>query len=326
MKLSVQKLYSIEEKQQITDLFANSFPGKPEELAVMFSLMLNGHPDLTTVSVRNDEGEIVSALFLISGIFDRNLTKMTYCNMSYFATNSAYRKGEATASIIKYVTEVVQNDFDLVFGFPRHVMSGYWSRYQFNELTNSGCVALRIKKSELPKHEDLHIRVATPKDAPVLNKIYLSASSNRLINFRRSISKWEYLLRISHLHKSEILISEDSLGQVFGYLVIRHGVILEIACHEGRESQTLTQELLASLDLDCITISLRGALSGFLKIAQVLIDASERVELVQEDLWDFMFFCRDEELKEYFSRVEGSTHATAGSNVAPSSFTILDQY
>ena len=63
----------------------------------MFSLMLKAHPELTTVLVENDDAKIVSVLFLITGKFIHTSKQFTYCNMSYFATENAYRKGEATA-------------------------------------------------------------------------------------------------------------------------------------------------------------------------------------------------------------------------------------
>ena len=326
MNLFVRKSNSIEEKKQITSLLAGSFPGKPEDLAAMFSLILDAHPDLTTVLVENDEAELVSALFLVTGNFEYNSTNFTYCNMSYFATESAYRKGEATALIIKYVTDVIQNEFDLVFGFPRHVMRGYWSRYQFQELTNSNCAGLRLKKSDLPSYQGTIFRVASAKDVSALNRIYSLASANRLIDFKRSLCKWEYLLDISRLHKLKILVCEESSGEELGYVVIRDDLILEIACIDGRESQILTQDLLASQGLIDITISLRGVLPGFSSFLHALIQAYEEPEMIKEGLWDFMYFCGHKELNEYLRKSEGSNVIESNSIFVRSNFTVLDQY
>jgi len=325
LKLSVRKTVASEEQRQIVNLLVDSFPGRPKEMEEMFSLMLKAHPELTAVLVENDDAKIVSVLFLITGKFIHTSKQFTYCNMSYFVTDTYYRKGQATALIIDYVTEVIQNTYDLVIGFPRHLMQGYWTRHRFEELTNSKCTAINVKKADLPRSKGTTFRVATPTDIAGLNMIYCLTSSKRVINFIRSISRWEYLLRVSRLHKLQIFICEDPLGDKLGYFVIRDGVILEVGCIDGREYQVITQELLTSLGLSDISISLRGALPNPQNITQKLLDGLGKIALIGEDLWDFMYFCRDENLKQHFRQIEGSTHFDFNST-SPSNFTLLDQF
>jgi hypothetical protein len=137
MKLSVISNCSLQETSEITKLLTDSFPGNPSQLEDLFGLMILKHPGLRIIVVKNEKEEIVSVLFLIQGSFVMAGNTRNFCNMSFMVTQQDYRKGPATKLIVNYVTEVILAEFDLVFGFPRHVMQGYWTRYGFKESTNN---------------------------------------------------------------------------------------------------------------------------------------------------------------------------------------------
>jgi hypothetical protein len=252
--------------------------------------------------------------------------------MSYFATELSYRKGNATKLTIKYVNDFVQKEFDFVFGFPRHIMQGYWSRYNFEELTNRNCVSLRLSKSDLPNSLDTRFRYVTAADARSLEKIYINASGSRVIDFERSIQKWNYILRISKCHDTQICILNDSSGADFGYIVVRRGVTIEAATLLGQESLLFSQELLNFLSLDEVELSFRGMMPELQTFFRGAVMAFPNPKISSEDLWDFMFFCPEDRLARYFSITEGAYSGQNDSGVSmipdssPSNFTLLDQY
>jgi hypothetical protein len=331
MKLSVLSSYTNREISEITKLLTESFPGNSQVLEQLFSSMLSDHPSLKTLVVKNESLEIVSVMFLIEGTFDIGYKSMTYCNMSFFATDPNYRKGTATKLIVDYVTTVIQVDFDVVFGFPRHIMMGYWSRYGFKESTNSHCKSLQLPNNRSSTRSDFSIREASLADISSLTRIYASASAARAMNFTRSESKWRYILEFCKIEGIEVNIASNQSGQHIGYICNRNGLILEMAYLQQYCVDLLS---LASLSLGNqvdIKISLRGVIPGVcddeLKIA---IDELAEVSSV-EDLWDFMYYSKNNYLLEFLGATEGEHSANFNhgidSKLAPiySNFTVLDQ-
>ena len=58
MQLSVQNIYSNEEKTQIINLFTSEFPGDKQLLNSKFDHIINLHPNLTSIICKNTSNEI----------------------------------------------------------------------------------------------------------------------------------------------------------------------------------------------------------------------------------------------------------------------------
>jgi hypothetical protein len=307
MELSLQSTYSTEEQTQIVNLFTNEFPGDKGLLKSKFELIINSHPNLKIIVCKGIDGEIVSAMFILESVLNFEVQKLNLCSLSFFATKPKFRRGEASKLMREFVRSSILPKYDLVIGFPRHIMQGYWGKNGFIETTNSA--GRKIDLTELVEKNDSNYfwQSATVEDIRVVMDLHHRATDGKKIKYLRSFETWIYLFKLSGLTRNKILLCKGDDSRILSYAVIQGETIIEISHIDNSNDFLLNTNLLHNSGCRSIFLSLRGMLSGdYWSLTQFASINQLDDLLTTEDKWDFMVHAKDFNLKEYIVECESS--------------------
>lgn len=320
------------DRQRILELFFGVFPGDQEHLTKKFSHMLESHEIIKVIVIKDVHEEIVSTLFLIEGKMEFEAKQFSYCNMSYYVTEVKYRGGEAARLISDYVVNVIQKKYDLVIGFPRHVMRGYWGRYGFTEITNSKCFDITMNMEVADTHTPLLYRVATNEDSARLSESSRFFKSVNSINLERSESKWSYLIKVLHSSGGKVVLGVDNRNIPQGYAAIQNSKIVELSSPDLAISKFLSKDFFSHIGVDSIRLDVRGISASKLKSRNILVDELlGRCTTHDPESWDLMFFSKHPQIHAHLLSREsldsrgGKTPSNPQEERHFSDFTVLDQ-
>jgi hypothetical protein len=323
---------SDKDRQEILKLFYGVFPGDQEHLTKKFAHMLYSNEIVRVIVIKNDQKEVVSSLFLIEGKMDFETKQYLYCNMSYYVTEVKHRGGQAAHLISDYVVNVIQKEYDLVIGFPRHVMQGYWGRYGFTEITNSKCFDLKMNIDIADALTPLFYRVATDEDCLKLSEMSKVFKSLNSIKLERSASKWSYLIKILQSSGGKVVMGFDSENIPLGYAAIQNSKIVELSSPDLPISKFISKDFFSHLGIDSISLDVRGIPTTQLESRDIFADELfSRCAPLDRELWDLMFFSKHPQIHAHLLSREsldsplGKTPPNPEEGHFFSDFTILDQ-
>lgn len=320
------------DRQRILELFHGVFPGDQMHLKNKFSHMLDAHKIVKVIVIKDGNENLVSALFLIEGKMKFEEKHFSYCNMSYYVTEVKHRGGEAARLISDYVVNVIQKKYDLVIGFPRHVMQGYWARYGFTEITNSKCFEISMNVEVSNTNTPLFYRAPTLEDCSKLSEITKLFKSANSINLERNEFKWSYLIKVLESSGGKVVVGVDNWNIPICYAAINNGKILELSSPNLAISKFLSKDFFNFLGVDSIRIDVRGISASQLESRDILVDELfSQCSASDPESWDLMFFSKHPRIHEYLLSRESSdslARKTPPSSCGDrhfSTFTILDQ-
>lgn len=305
MQLSVQNIYSNEEKTQIINLFTSEFPGDKQLLNSKFDHIINLHPNLTSIICKNTSNEIVSTMFILESTAEFKFKKLRVCSLSFFATKPEFRRGEASKLVRDYVQDHVLPQFELIIGFPRHVMQGYWGKFGFTETTNSSGIKFNFTELIHKNKSNYSWQSASIEDIPEIMNLYQQAVYRRQLKYLRSFETWTYLLKFSELAMFSILVCREKNAKILSYAVIQGGTIIEISGMDDNSNFILNKNFLVNSGFNEIFLSLRGMLNGeYYTLTQFFSEELLSSLLIAEDKWDFMFHSNNQILHDYIFEIE----------------------
>lgn len=305
MQLSVQKVYSNEEKTQIINLFTSEFPGDKQLLNSKFNHIINLHPNLTSVICKNANNGIVSTMFFLESEAEFKFEKIRVCSLSFFATKPEFRRGEASKLVRDYVQDYVLPQFELIIGFPRHLMQGYWRKYGFTETTNSSGFKLNVTELIDQNESNYFWQSASIEDVPEIMNLQQYVVHRKPLKYLRSFAIWSYLLKFSEIAVFRILVCRGENSKILSYAVIHGGTIIEISNLNDNSNFVLNKNFLINSGFNEIFLSLRGVLSGeYHTLVQFFSEDILTSLLIAEDKWDFMLHSKNQTLHDYIFEVE----------------------
>jgi hypothetical protein len=305
MHLAIQKSYSNEERAQIIDLFASEFPGDKLILENRFNHIINFHPNLTSIVCKNRDNEILSVMFTYESTAEFNFEKLRVCTLSFFATKPEFRRGKASKIVRDYVQDHVLTQFELVIGFPRHMMKGYWGQFGFTETTNSSGTKLNFTELISKNQSNYSWHSANTGDIPEIMNLHQQAVKSRKLKYLRSFETWNYMLKFAELLMFRILVCRGKNLEILSYAVIQSGTIIETSNMCDNRDFLLNRNFLINSGFNEIFLSLRGILSGqYYTLNQFFPEEQLTKLLITEDKWDFMVHSNNQTLHDYVIEIE----------------------
>jgi hypothetical protein len=294
--------------------------------------MFNSNAITRVIVIKDDQGEIVSTMFLIEGTMEFKARQFTYCNMSYYVTEIKHRGGKPARLISDYVINVIQKEYDLVIGFPRHVMQGYWGRYGFTEIVNAKCFNFIMDKEIADAHTPFLYRDAKNEDSATLSEIFKFSRSLDSINLERSDFKWSYLIKILHASGGQVVLGVDQRNIPLGYAAIQNGNIVELSSPDIAISKFLSQDFFKHIGVDSIALDVRGILAARQRSRDIPVDEFFRLCIpLDPEPWDLMFYSKHAQIHTHLLSRESLNSHLGKTSRSPdmerhfSDFTLLDQ-
>lgn len=305
MQLSAQKISSNEEKTQIINLFTSEFPGDKQLLNSKFDHIINFHPNLTSIICKNTNNKILSAMFILESTAEFKFEKLRVCSLSFFATKPEFRRGEASKLVRDYVQDHILPQFELIIGFPRHVMQGYWGKFGFTETTNSSGVKFNFTKLIRENESNYFWQSASMEDIPEIMNLHQQVVYGRQLRYLRPFETWIYLLKFSEIAMFRILVCREKNSKILSYAIIQGGTIIEISNIDDNSNFLLNKNFLINSGFNEIFLSLRGILSGeYFTLIQFFSEELLTSLFIAEDKWDFMLHSNNQILHDYIFEIE----------------------
>ncbi|MDC0459090.1 hypothetical protein OAM32_04820, partial [Alphaproteobacteria bacterium] len=133
---------SEKDKQAVSQLLAENFPGEYHHLIDRFSAKISRNEGAHFL-IAKDSHKIVGVLVLLDKIMNYLGTPLNVLGMSYMAIDKNHQNS-SIAETLKSMVLVISNEYDLSLGFARKKMDGYWSPYQFVGITNFSEFSINI--------------------------------------------------------------------------------------------------------------------------------------------------------------------------------------
>ncbi|MES2330093.1 MAG: hypothetical protein V4539_10860 [Bacteroidota bacterium] len=215
---------SEEEKEQLICLFTDSFDMNSEEGKAHFRFFLEDGRFKKYTIVRT-EGKIVAVLSLLDKEVHYFGIACKVAGMSYMAIDKTCTDPSVKDMLIEGVFKLVSDDADLMLGFARKKMDGFWYRYGFLGFTNFGKITVECKHiSSLDT--SLSVAECSTDDVPFLRKLHSASYSNLFLSLERSEEDWQYILARIKRYGPVIETIKDPGEAIVGY-IIRNGNIIE---------------------------------------------------------------------------------------------------
>jgi hypothetical protein len=244
-------------------------------------------------------------MFILDSTAEFKFAKLRVCSLSFFATKPEFRRGEASKLVRDYVQDHVLPQFELIIGFPRHMMQGYWGKFGFTETTNSSGIKFNFTELIHKNKSNYSWQPASFEDIPEIMNLYQQAVCRKQLKYLRSFETWTYFLKFSELAMFRILVCREKNAKILSYAVIQGGTIIEISNMGDNGNFILNKNFLINSGFNEIFLSLRGMLSGeYYTLIQFFSEELLTSLLIAEDKWDFMLYCNNQILHDYIFEIE----------------------
>ena len=122
---------------KISKLLSESLPGNKNLLQKRFRALMTANFSQNVYTVLDDNNDIASVLIYFEDIFYYKSNQLSVIYLSHLATAEKYRGSGTTRKIMDFVQVNLCNNYDLIYGYPRKSLRGFWSKVGFTELTNT---------------------------------------------------------------------------------------------------------------------------------------------------------------------------------------------
>jgi hypothetical protein len=226
MKFELLAGLSESDTKQAIELFADSFEMNETALG-QFTYYLNDGREKSYAIVRNEE--------TIVGMFCLLRKRMMYfdipCNvlgLSYLAISKKHKNPAIRQLLFGQVFEYANSCSDLMLGFARKKIDGFWFPYGFLGFTNFGRLTVELK--HLPQLDNsLSLNKCSEADLPTLQSLHRSSYRNLVGSLQRNDSDWQYIFKKSTTYGPLVETIKDQQQNIVGYLVRKGNLVEEIA-------------------------------------------------------------------------------------------------
>lgn len=225
MQVTHERGLSEKDKQAVSQLLAENFPGEYEQLMDRFSaeisLKENAH-----YLIAKDGHRIVGALMLIDKTMNYLGTPLNVLGMSYMAIDKNHQNS-SIADTFKSMVLAIGDDYDISLGFARKKMDGYWSPYQFVGITNFSEFLMNIYDITVFDSE-MSVSIVPAMVSEISYILDCEKQENHLLvgNIKKSEKDIEFLINNPKL-KGKINIIKRGQDKI-GFMIYSSDNVIEI--------------------------------------------------------------------------------------------------
>ena len=213
MQVTHERGLSEKDKQAVSQLLAENFPGQYEQLIDRFSSEISRKNDAHYLIARDDH-KIVGVLMLLDKVMNYLGTPLNVLGMSYMAIDKNHQNS-SIADTFKSMVLAIGNDYDLSLGFARKKMDGYWSPYQFVGISNFSEFLINVYDITV-FDPDASVSIEPAKVSDISHILDCQKWENHLLvgNIKRSENDIEFLMNDPNLRVTIKVIKrgQDNIG------------------------------------------------------------------------------------------------------------------
>ena len=315
---------------KISKLLSESLPGNKNLLQKRFRALMTANFSQNVYTVLDDNNDIASVLIYFEDIFYYKNNQLSVIYLSHLATAEKYRGSGTTRKIMDFVQVNLCNNYDLIYGYPRKSLRGFWSKVGFTELTNTNVKLFKIPKRYLPINPKYDWVDATESDIPEIVKISGHPQNSRLIRVLRDEKKWKHIYLCQKDFQFRLLVCKSSNSKLHAYCSIQDGIVTEFCTVESNVIYLINTNLATYIEGEDLPILNRGIVMNNYKL---LLDWSlEFIRISDTGPWDLVLFSKHKKLLNTLIEFESSkssdfTCSTQSTQeLLGSNFLTLDSY
>jgi len=209
---------------QIIILFKKNFPGNIKKLEKFFFIALKNTKSQKWILALL-KNKICGALLLKFKTMNYQGTNLKVCGMSYMAVENKIQKSNVAKNIINLLIKNSKK-YDLILGFARKKLDGYYVPYDFVGSTDFGTLTINtLYIKTYDPYSSVKIENIKEKNISKINKLYKLNDLFITGNFIRKQSDFKKHLINNSLFKSKVFKKD---GIIIGYIVFKENIIYEI--------------------------------------------------------------------------------------------------
>jgi len=209
---------------QIISLFKKSYPGDTNKLEKHFSIALkNSKKQIWNIAYFKNK--ICGAHFLKFKIMNYQGIKLKVCGLSYLAVDKEFQKFNIAKKFINMMFKV-SKEHDLILGFARKKLDGYWVPHGFVGVTDFGvfsinttCIQNHNRRSSVTMHDMKQDNLSKIKELYRINDLFITG------NLSRNQTDFKKFMILNPMTQIKIFKKKSFL---VGYVVLKNYIIKEI--------------------------------------------------------------------------------------------------
>ena len=312
---------------KISNLLSESLPGDKKLLQNRFRALMTANSSQNIYTISDDNNDIASVLIYFENTFYYESKQLSIIYLSHLATAENYRGSGVTRRIMNFVKLNLCEKYDLVYGYPRRAIRGFWSKLDFCELTNTGVKLFKIPKNQLLVNHNCIWADANESDIAEIAKLFSKTKDGRLIRIVRDENRWKHIFLCQKAFQFRLLVCKSIDGELIAYCVIQNESVTEFCTAEMIPNTLINTNLASYIDGENLSILNRGIIFNYDKLFLGWLQSFSVSEI---DPWDLVLFSKykellnsiiDFELSRNFQSDNQLPQALLGSN-----FLTLDSY
>jgi hypothetical protein len=316
-----------EKKKKIIKLLSESLTGDDNLLQRRFHALMNENFSQKTYTIIDESDDIASVLIYFKDTLLYQGSQLSVIYLSHLATAARYRGSGITREIMDHVEFSLCTKNDLIYGYPRRAIQGFWSKIGFSETTNGNTKSLNFPKKYLRSTSNFIWTKATYKDIPALVKIANESQNSRLIKVCRDVNKWRHIFLCQENFEFNLLICKSIDEIPVAYCAIQGETIIELCALEIDFRDLINLSLADITNCQTLSILNRGLVVSDYKL--VFEWVKKFGTILEKEKWDLVLFSKHKELLNSIISFESSgTSETAKffQTSLGSNFLSLDSY
>jgi len=239
MVIELIEIPSAEDKTQILNILARSFPLEYSAGLEHFNFFIEKCPNKIYLVARNQDSQIIAVSCILRRKFNYEGLVLNLAGLSYSAVIHGLRDFTVTNKLWESLFEYLSVNSDLSLGFARKVLDNYWYPHGFLGFTNFGSISIEVPDYQL---SNLRLRMSALKRNEIryLLPLFHETYEKNLNTMLRSIEDWEYILDKLGRNQQYIFSIKDSDNAIVGYLLRSSNIVEEICVDEQYMGQVLT--------------------------------------------------------------------------------------
>ena len=117
-----------------------------KSLQKKFRALMTANFSQNIFTVFDESHNIAAVLIYFEDTFYYNSDQFSIIYLSHLATAEKYRGSGVTRKIMDFVQFTLCDNYDLIYGYPRRAIRGFWGKLGFTELTNNNVKVFKISK------------------------------------------------------------------------------------------------------------------------------------------------------------------------------------
>ena len=235
MKIYFKDKLNLKEKKEVINLIKFSFK-IPKIDTYKFEKKFNNLPHKVFFIAKNKDNKIIGLIVLIK-------REMNYCGnvlqvlgMSFMAIEKKYQLKGLSNEFRKKIF-LYSKKFDLILGFARKKMDGYWSRFGFLGFTNFGEINIELKDIKSENKYKFSISKINKDDIKKINNLSLIDNEKIAGNIIRDDKLWSFYQKNGRRDLNLYKITKNN--KIFSYFFCKDNKIFEIFSNKKNNHITI---------------------------------------------------------------------------------------